>query len=98
MGTIELRFFSTLQDIMHEKGFAFPTYLEVGQGLTVRELLHHLGIDAQEVEAVMVNGKVENSEKFICAGDRVALIPPGTPGPYRVMLGIKGKLDSKARA
>ena len=22
-------------------------------------------------------------------GDRVALLPPGTPGPYRVLLGFK---------
>jgi len=95
MGTIELRFFSTLQDMMREKGYSFPTYLEVGQGITVSDLLNHIGLTTLQVEAVMINGTVENYAKLICEGDRVALIPPGTPGPYRVMLGIRGKLESK---
>jgi len=96
MGTIELRFFSTLQEMMKEKGYSFPTYLEVGQGMTVNDLLHHIGLTARQIEAVMVNGKVEDSQKLIREGDRVALIPPGTPGPYRVMLGIRGKLESNS--
>lgn len=94
MGNIELRFFSTLQDLMREKGFSFPSYLEVGQGITISDLLQRLGLQTLQVEAVMVNGKVEDSGKLVSAGDRVALIPPGTPGPYRVMLGIRGKLES----
>jgi len=94
VGNIELRFFSTLQDLMREKGFSFPSYLEVGQGITISDLLQRLGLQTLQVEAVMVNGKVEDSGKLVSAGDRVALIPPGTPGPYRVMLGIRGKLES----
>ena len=41
----------------------------------------------------MINGKaVSPGEARIRPGDRVALLPPGTPGPYRVMLGLR-KMD-----
>ncbi|MBS3951197.1 MAG: MoaD/ThiS family protein [Peptococcaceae bacterium] len=93
MGFIELRVFSSLQAVMRERGFGFPVTLDVGDGITVEQLLLNLQIEARQVEAVMLNGKVQNSEALVVPGDRVALIPPGTPGPYRVMLGIKGKLQ-----
>ncbi|MBS3937005.1 MAG: MoaD/ThiS family protein [Peptococcaceae bacterium] len=91
MGTIELRYFSTLQEVMSERGFAYPAIYEVGQGMTISALLADLNLGATEVEAVMQNGKVQGLDTHIMPGDRVALVPPGTPGPYRVMLGIKGR-------
>lgn len=42
------------------------------------------------IEAVFINGKAYQPEEgLVKPGDRVAFIPPGTPGPYRVLLGIK---------
>lgn len=93
MGTIELRFFSKLQSVMADRGFGFPQMYEIGDSLTGEELLNKLDIKQDEVEAIMLNGKVEPLSTVINAGDRVAVVPPGTPGPYRVILGIVGKKD-----
>ena len=41
-----------------------------------------------EVEAAFVNGVVVPFEQVLEDKDRVALVPPGTPGPYRVMLAM----------
>ncbi len=42
-----------------------------------------------DVEAVFLNGKVVPFDSKVKDGDRVALIPPGTPGSYRLILGMK---------
>ncbi len=89
MGTIELRFFSSLQPIMKARGYGFPAHLEIGSSITPHDLLLKLQLSDTQVEAIMVNGKVHDLCAVIMPGDRVALIAPGTPGPYRVMLGIK---------
>ncbi|AEG59658.1 MoaD/ThiS family protein [Desulforamulus ruminis] len=91
MGTIELRGFATLQQVLHKKGFAFPQMVEIGEGLTGDQLISKLDIKETEVEALFVNGRVQGLHDPIQPGDRVALVPPGTPGPYRVILGIVGK-------
>lgn len=93
MGTIELRAFGKLQKIMHEKGYGFPEAFEIHDNLTGHQLLAELRIEEDEVEAIFINGIVESLDHRINPGDRVAILPPGTPGPYRVMLGIVGKKD-----
>jgi len=93
LGAIELRGFAKLQAVMKEKGFGFPEMYEVGDGLTGYQLLEQLAIQQDDVEAIMVNGSVCSLSYFIKPGDRVAILPPGTPGPYRVILGIVGKKD-----
>ncbi|GAB6157907.1 hypothetical protein JCM39194_11070 [Desulfotomaculum varum] len=93
MGSIELRGFAKLQGVMKEKGFGFPAIYEVGEGLTGYQLLEQLAIPPADVEAIMVNGSVCSLSAYIKPGDRVAILPPGTPGPYRVILGIVGKKE-----
>jgi molybdopterin converting factor small subunit len=48
-------------------------------------------LDREDVEVTFINGKVAPFNKRIQDGDRVALVPPGTPGPYRVCLGFKNE-------
>ncbi|MEW6065072.1 MAG: MoaD/ThiS family protein [Bacillota bacterium] len=93
MGAIELRGFARLRAVMQEKGFGFPEMYEVGDGLTGCQLLEKLAIGQEDVEAIMVNGTVCSLSQCIKPGDRVAILPPGTPGPYRVILGIVGKKE-----
>lgn len=88
MGTIELRGFAKLYHVFKEKGLGFPEYYEVNDGITGKQLIQDLGLGPEDVEAIMVNGCVFNMKNLIKPGDRVAILPPGTPGPYRVILGI----------
>ena len=88
--SIEVRFFMFLTELCKERGWTSPMQLEIDQDITGDELLAQLDIPPERVEVLLVNGKaVWPSAARIQPGDRVALLPPGTPGPYRVLLGFK---------
>lgn len=97
MGKIELRGFGKLQKSLMDKGFQFPEMFEIGDGTTGHQLLVTLDLVEDSVEAIFINGSVEPLSHAIQPGDRVALLPPGTPGPYRVMLGIAGSKNREEK-
>ena len=87
-GTIELRGFMGLVEVFKKRNWPIPMSVPIEKGLTGSELLSMLNIAASEVEIIFINGKVFlPGNAVLHDGDRVALVPPGTPGPYRVMLG-----------
>lgn len=47
----------------------------------------------EDVEVVFVNGRVQPLSTVLKDQDRVAFVPHGTPGPYRVLLGFKNKAN-----
>jgi sulfur carrier protein ThiS len=57
----------------------------------VEDLLAQMDLSPGDVEAVFVNGLVRPVDTVLTDGDRVALVPPGSPGPYRLLLGMVGK-------
>jgi sulfur carrier protein ThiS len=61
---------------------------EVAEGTTVADLIARCGLAPHEVEAVFLNGRVVSRDRELHDGDRVALVPPGTPGPHRFLLGV----------
>lgn len=63
-----------------------PTRLK--EGSTVEALVLEAGLELTEVEAAFVNGKIHPLDTVLHDGDRVALVPPGTPGPHRMLMGI----------
>jgi molybdopterin converting factor small subunit len=85
--------YSFLQKKLREKKQAFSNSdLKLEQGTTINQLISEFHLKNNEVEAVFVNGRVENDfDTVLNDQDRVAFIPPGTPGPYRVMLGFRNK-------
>ena len=96
-GLIEVRFFMTLSELVKKRQWDNPLRLALAEETTGVALLAKLEIEAAQVEAFMINGKaVSSGEARIRPGDRVALLPPGTPGPYRVMLGLR-KMDKGAK-
>ena len=62
--------------------------LELPDGASARELVASLGLQQEDVEAVFVNGRVRPHDTVLEHGDRIALVPPGTPGPHRALLGL----------
>lgn len=63
--------------------------MELPDDCTPKKLIKKLGFEDGEVEAVFINRKVQPKDTLLHDGDRLALLPPGTPGSYRLMLGIK---------
>lgn len=91
-GTIELRGFMGLVDVFKARNWSIPYLLNLEDEITGSNLLTMLKIDEKQVEIFFINGKVFLPyDAVIKPGDRVALVPPGTPGPYRVLLGFVNK-------
>jgi len=88
--TIEVRAFMGLSELFRERGWSIPKQVDVSREITGEELLAQLDIPLEQVEVVFVNGKASRPDNAVVnAGDRVALAPPGVPGPYRVLLGFR---------
>jgi len=91
-GTIEIRVFMGLTQVFKERNWSIPFLVTVEEGTTGSELISKLDLVGEQVEIIFINGKVFlPQDAVIHSGDRVALVPPGTPGPYRVMLGFVKK-------
>lgn len=88
--TIEVRAFNFLRKHFDQKGWPFPYYYELDTECSGVELAQKMDLPLEKVEAIFINGLAHSPEEGrIKPGDRVAFLPPGTPGPYRVLLGIK---------
>ena len=91
--------FSFLQKKLKQQNREYANVLlDLPEGTTIRGLLKHIGLERTDVEGVFVNGLIRTFEEVIKDGDRVAAIPPGTPGPYRVLLGIVKKKEGSDAA
>ena len=89
-GSIEIRFFMFLAELCKERNWPIPLQLEIEDEISGPALMEKLEVPVERVEVLLVNGKAFwPSAAVIHPGDRVALLPPGTPGPYRVLLGFK---------
>jgi len=64
-------------------------------GCTGLELAQELELPLEKVEAIFVNHLVYPLDHHIQPGDRIAFIPTGVPGPYRLLIGIASGKSSK---
>lgn len=93
MPSITFNAFSFLQKKLQKNHHAYSnvTLPIVPSTTTPNDLLHQFNLSRDDVEVVFINGKVAPFKTPLQDGDRVAFVPPGTPGPYRVHLGFKNK-------
>ncbi|MFZ5944607.1 MAG: MoaD/ThiS family protein [Bacillota bacterium] len=86
---VEVRCFSFLKKICDEREWTFPYYYPLEKECSAIELANLLDLPLNLIEAVFINGlAVSIQDGKIKPGDRVAFVPPGTPGPYRALLGM----------
>ncbi len=89
MISIKFNAFSFLQAKLKSKNIDYSNAdFELPDQISAEELILKLGLELEDVEAVFVNNKVVSMDTILQKNDRVALVPPGTPGPYRVLLGM----------
>ena len=89
--TIEVRGFLHLYKVFKEKGWPIPLIIALEEPTTGAQLAEKLEIPLDEIEVVFVNGFAQALDYPIRPGDRVAFVPPGCPGPYRLALGFYAK-------
>ncbi|MFZ5641974.1 MAG: MoaD/ThiS family protein [Bacillota bacterium] len=88
---VEVRGFSFIKELFDNRGIPFPFFIYLEKECTALELAGRLEIPADMLEAVFINGVAGTPDAMVHPGDRVAFVPPGTPGPYRVILGLVKK-------
>lgn len=89
---IELHAFMGLADVFRERRWSNPHSFSIAHDMSGPELLEVLDIEPQRVEVMFVNRKAYAADNAkVCPGDRVALVPPGVPGPHRFLLGFKNR-------
>ena len=89
MAIILFNAFSSLQKKLKAQGLPYANVsMHVKDGTTVEELMDEMGICREDVEAAFVNGSVTAFDTILREGDRVAMVLPGTPGPYLVLMGM----------
>lgn len=92
MSVITFNAFSFLQKKLREKNIEYSNAtINLVHQTSVLDLIKKVQLIPDDVEVVFINGKVVPFDTIIKDKDRVALLPPGTPGPYRVLLGFKNK-------
>ena len=92
MPTITFNAFSFLQKKLKEKNLPYTNAaLPISEGTTALALINKMRLTPGDVEVVFVNGRVQPLSTVLRDQDRVAFVPHGTPGPYRVLLGFKNK-------
>ena len=89
--TIEVRGFLHLDAVLRKRQGKMPLIIDLSESTTGRKLAESLDIPIDEIEVIFINGFVEELDHVIHPGDRVAFLPPGCPGPYRIALGFYGK-------
>lgn len=86
---VNIGVFGPLRSYMDKQDLPFRLEIEISSsGQTGYNIATELCIPADKIEAVFRNGRVINIYDRIFPGDRVAFFPYGTPGPYRVFLGM----------
>jgi len=82
--------FNFLREHLKKKNIPYVNaIMELPDNYTPNKLIKELGYSEGEVEFVFINGKVLPKDTILKDGDRVAFVPPGTPGSYRLLLGAK---------
>lgn len=87
---IILNAFSFLREKLKAKEIGYlDAKIDIPSEMNVRQLVTYVGLEQHEVEAVFINHTVRPKETVLQEGDRIALLPPGTPGSYRLIMGLK---------
>lgn len=84
-----VRMFGELRAIRRQAGLPPTADVDIPtQGLIAARLAEMLDLPLGRIEGVFVNHRVYGLDHLVMPGDAVAFVPPGTPGPHRVFLGL----------
>ena len=91
-GDVTIRLFGFLRSFMRDRGLPDSYEKQLPpEGRSGLEIAGEIGLPVERIEAVFRNGHIQGLDDKVFPGDRVAFVPAGTPGPYRVLLGMVGR-------
>lgn len=87
--TIDVVGFMDLAHLFRTRGWTSPHTIPLEAPIDGVALLRLLEVPEDDVECLFVNHHaVGPADAVVRPGDRVAVVPPGVPGPHRYGLGI----------
>lgn len=95
---ISVNIFGFLRRYMDKQGLPYSIERDIPSGGSPAfDIAKEISLPPEEIEAVFCNGRVINIYDTVLPGDRVSFFPFGTPGPYRVFLGMARENVERAR-
>ena len=86
---LSIAIFGSLRKYMDKQDLSYTLERKIPEeGRTAYDVAAGLSLPPDKIEAVFRNGQVINIYDPVFPGDRLAFFPQGTPGPYRVFLGM----------
>lgn len=86
---VSVRLFGMLRELRRQEGLVSSFEVAVPpDGIAASEIAEQAGLPIELIEGVFCNHIIRRMDHVICAGDSIAFVPHGTPGPHRFFLGL----------
>ena len=86
---ITIHIFGALRHYMDDQKLPYSLEKAISSdGYSAYQIAKEISLPLEKIEAVFRNGGVINIYDSVFPGDRLAFFPHGTPGPYRLFLGM----------
>lgn len=93
-----IRMYGMLHTIRKKQGLPVRVEVQIPpEGKRASTIARELQLPLEKIEAVFCNHRTYPLDHVIKAGDRVAYVPCGIPGPHRYCLGIKQAGDKSTK-
>ena len=72
---VQVKLFATLRHYAPSAAIGHPFEVDLAEGATVADLIHHLSLPAEEVKMVYVNARARPEDWRLGSGDEIGLFP-----------------------
>jgi len=73
---VRVKLFATLRHYAPSAAVGVPFEVDLAEGATVADLIHHLNLPAEEVKIVYVNARAQPEDWRLGPNDEVGIFPP----------------------
>ena len=73
---VHVKLFATLRHFAPSAAIGLPFEVDLADGATVADLIHHLNLPAEEVKIVYVNARARPEDWLLASGDEIGIFPP----------------------
>lgn len=73
---VYVKLFATLRRYVKSAVYGVPLEVDLDEGATIADLIHHLNLPAEEVKLAFVNARARPEDWRLEQGDEVGIFPP----------------------
>jgi molybdopterin synthase sulfur carrier subunit len=72
---VHVKLFATLRHYAPSAAIGLPFEMDLAEGTTVADLIHHLSLPAEEVKMIYVNARARPEDWSLGSGDEIGIFP-----------------------